>query len=427
MKLDFNNIKHSISTFSVYLNRNTDFQQSPLDLITAFNNLPISMMIFDAQGHILFYNATCSSLLGLDDLESGERVDRIERIEELPFYLNELKQIIQARILRFPSDLDAPPVERESLKIHFPKGDKESTIGFSIRSESVEGASISSRVWVLIASDISRHKQLDPEEAQRLEELQRSQKFSAITKQITTFALHIFKHLFAISQHTHLLRNQQESLLKRLQDSTPISSEEQQAFALQLEQSQRHLRHLDSSIQNAHNLFKNLEKLNQPILLKLAPVNLNISLRTWVREWEKEGFIPQGVHLQVDSSLEVPKILADSQELKRIIKALVQNSLEATASKETVDIKLYLGLELHNKKDYVAVHVEDNGNGLSEDGKDALLDPFFTTKPNQLLGLGLPYSFKLIEAHKGQFNVDSNLGKGTHITLRFQPLEGLPH
>ncbi len=427
MKLDFNNIKHSISTFSVYLNRNTDFQQNPLDLITAFNNLPIAMMIFDGQGHILFYNATCSSLFGLDDLESKEQVDRIERITELPFYLNELKHIIQARILRFPDEIHASPVERESLKIHFPKGDKESTIGFSIRSESVEGGSLNSRVWVLIASDISRHKQLDPEEAQRLEELQRSQKFSAITKQVTTFALHIFKHLFAISQHTHLLSTQQDQLLKRLQDATPISSEEQQDFALQFKKSQRHLKHLDSSIQNAHNLFKNLEKLNQPILLKLAPVNLNISLRAWVREWEKEGFIPEGIHLQVDTSLEVPKILADAQELKRIIKALLQNSLEATASNETVEIKLYLGLELHNKKDYVAIHVVDNGKGLSEEAQEALLDPFFTTKPNQLLGLGLPYSFKLIEAHKGQFNVESNLAQGTHITLRFQPLEGLSH
>jgi signal transduction histidine kinase len=119
--------------------------------------------------------------------------------------------------------------------------------------------------------------------------------------------------------------------------------------------------------------------------------------------------------------------LADPQELKRIIKALVKNSIEANPSEETLEIKLYLELELHNKKDYVAVHVVDNGKGLSEDSKEALLDPFFTTKPNQLLGLGLPYSFKLIEAHKGQFNVESTLGQGAHVTLRFQPLEGLPH
>jgi signal transduction histidine kinase len=427
MKLDFNNIKHSISTFSVHLNRNADVEQSPLDLISAFSNLPICILIFDAQGKILFYNATFSSLFGLDDLESTERGDRIERIEELPFYLNELKQVIQARILRFPPGIEAIPVDRESLKIHFPKGDKKSTIGFSIRAESVEGGHLNNRVWVLIARDISRHKQLDPEEANRLEELQRSQKFSAITKQITTFALHIFKHLFAISQHTHFLGKQQAVLLKRLQDSTPISSKEQQAIALQLEESQQHLNHLDSSIQNAHNLFKNLQKLNQPILLKLVPVNLNISLRAWVREWEREGFIPQNIHLHVDSSLEVPKILADPQELKRIIKALVKNSIEANPSEETLEIKLYLELELHNKKDYVAVHVVDNGKGLSEDSKEALLDPFFTTKPNQLLGLGLPYSFKLIEAHKGQFNVESTLGQGAHVTLRFQPLEGLPH
>jgi signal transduction histidine kinase len=427
MKLDFNHLKHSISTFSIHLNRQSDMQHNPLDLITAFNNLPIAMMLFDDQGHILFYNATCSSLFGLDDLESTSVGNRLERIEELPFYLNELKHIIQARILRFPEEIETLPVERESIRIHFPKGDKKSTIGFSIRAESVEGGHLSSRVWVLIASDIGQYKQLDPEEAQRLEELQRSQKFSAITKQITAFSLHIFKHLFAISQHTHLVENKHAFLLKRLHDSTPLTAEEQQAVALELEQAQGHLQHLDSSIQNAHNLFKNLEKLNQPILLKLAPVNLNISLRAWVREWEKEGFIPTGIHIQVDSSLEVPTVLADAQELKRIIKALVKNSLEATASKETVEIKLYLGLELHNKKDYVAVHVVDNGIGLSEDAKDSLLDPFFTTKPNQLLGLDLPYAFKLIEAHKGQFNVESSLGQGTHIILRFQPLEGLPH
>lgn len=73
------------------------------------------------------------------------------------------------------------------------------------------------------------------------------------------------------------------------------------------------------------------------------------------------------------------------------------------------------------KEDELNVHitVSDNGCGIPESIKDKIFDPFFTTKPvGRGTGLGLSITYKIIvELHKGTLKVDSNIGKGTSITM----------
>jgi signal transduction histidine kinase len=67
----------------------------------------------------------------------------------------------------------------------------------------------------------------------------------------------------------------------------------------------------------------------------------------------------------------------------------------------------------------VAVHVRDNGPGLSDDVLDKIFEPFFTTKSTGM-GMGLSISRSIIQAHGGTLEAENNLGGGTTFwfTLR---------
>jgi len=70
----------------------------------------------------------------------------------------------------------------------------------------------------------------------------------------------------------------------------------------------------------------------------------------------------------------------------------------------------------------VAVHLIDNGIGMSEETKKKLYEPFFTTKEvGEGTGLGMSIVFKIIDKHGGRIEVNSELGKGTEFIL-FLPI-----
>lgn len=67
----------------------------------------------------------------------------------------------------------------------------------------------------------------------------------------------------------------------------------------------------------------------------------------------------------------------------------------------------------------IAIHIIDNGPGMSEAVRQRLFDPFFTTKPvGQGTGLGLSISHQIIvEKHHGQIECRSTLGQGTEFII----------
>ncbi|MFW5498624.1 MULTISPECIES: ABC transporter substrate-binding protein [unclassified Maridesulfovibrio] len=106
-------------------------------------------------------------------------------------------------------------------------------------------------------------------------------------------------------------------------------------------------------------------------------------------------------------------------EIEQVLLNLVKNA--AYATNEISDIRTPT-ITLRTKMDdkFIIAEVEDNGPGMSPEVKRRVFEPFFTTKsPGVGTGLGLSVSYFIItQNHKGTFDIETEIGKGTKFTIK---------
>jgi two-component system NtrC family sensor kinase len=69
-------------------------------------------------------------------------------------------------------------------------------------------------------------------------------------------------------------------------------------------------------------------------------------------------------------------------------------------------------------KRMVELKVEDSGCGITAEDLPHIFEPFFSNKGNRGTGLGLAVTWGIIEGHDGSIDVQSEVGSGTHFTVR---------
>lgn len=102
----------------------------------------------------------------------------------------------------------------------------------------------------------------------------------------------------------------------------------------------------------------------------------------------------------------------DKTQLIRIVTNLIKNASQASKNEEYPIIEI----KVSSKKNNVKIAVSDNGKGISDDVKDLIFEPKFTTKSSGM-GLGLPMIKNIIEAYDGSISFTSEEGKGTIFTV----------
>lgn len=118
----------------------------------------------------------------------------------------------------------------------------------------------------------------------------------------------------------------------------------------------------------------------------------------------------------------LPLISAIPQDLGRVILNLCNNAFYAVSIKVPLPgYKPLVTITTENLPEDKAVKIiiTDNGDGITEDLKNKIFQPFFTTKPTgQGTGLGLSLSYDIItKGHSGEIGVESTAGEGTRFTI----------
>lgn len=103
----------------------------------------------------------------------------------------------------------------------------------------------------------------------------------------------------------------------------------------------------------------------------------------------------------------------DRTQLIRVVTNLVKNAIQATEGQEDPKVKI----DVRASENHVLIAIFDNGTGISEENREKIFEPKFTTKSSGM-GLGLGMVKNIVEAYHGSITFTSEIGAGTTFVVK---------
>ncbi len=125
----------------------------------------------------------------------------------------------------------------------------------------------------------------------------------------------------------------------------------------------------------------------------------------------EQARIPEKIVIVNQTDDNLPVIQGDEIQLGRVFVNMLLNAIQAMTGKG------HLSLTVVRKNEFIHIQIADTGSGISAENKAKIFEPFFSTKTNGT-GLGLVSSRYIVEAHGGSIEVESEIGKGTVMTVK---------
>jgi signal transduction histidine kinase len=177
---------------------------------------------------------------------------------------------------------------------------------------------------------------------------------------------------------------------------------------------------IESEIERMNGIIKQFLDFSKPGFLCISSVSVNDvvkdTLNLMAYELEEQDI---SVSKILDGRL--PSINADKERLKQVFLNIILNSIQSCQGRPEGG---KLTLKTACEDEFVKITIKDTGKGIPDDVKNKLFEPFFTTR-QEGLGLGLCITKRIIDNHKGDIKIDSEVGKGTTVTIKL-PLTPTP-
>lgn len=125
-----------------------------------------------------------------------------------------------------------------------------------------------------------------------------------------------------------------------------------------------------------------------------------------------------GWHFEIRTPIPKAPLYIDMMRISQVMENIVQNSLKYATMPGNLTVECAI------TNHYFCVSMSDTGIGISQDALPYVFEPFYREDDSRSQkmggsGLGLAICKKIVELHGGQVKAESELGKGTKITLYF--------
>jgi signal transduction histidine kinase len=172
----------------------------------------------------------------------------------------------------------------------------------------------------------------------------------------------------------------------------------------------RHLEVIDAEIHRLDRVVQTLVDFSRPVELQLREQDLRTVVAD-VLALAAEELLRNNVTL-VSRLPETPMVAnVDADLFKQAVLNVIQNGAQAMQLGGTLEVIL------EEDRKVARLRISDEGPGIPEEIQEKIFDLYFTTKSGGS-GIGLAMTYRILQLHHGNVEVQSKAGRGTEFLLR---------
>ncbi|MGC2546274.1 MAG: ATP-binding protein, partial [Silvibacterium sp.] len=172
----------------------------------------------------------------------------------------------------------------------------------------------------------------------------------------------------------------------------------------------RHLEVIQSEIRRLDRVVQTLVDFSRPVELQLKDQDLR-GIVSSVLMLASAEFETRDISVVSELPSHAVNVRIDADLLKQALLNVVLNGAQSMAGGGELSVRLTEDARA------AILKVEDHGEGIPHEIRDRIFDLYFTTK-REGSGIGLAMTYRILQLHHGQLDVESKMGKGSTFTLR---------
>ena len=349
-------------------------------LETLFNTIEDGVIVVDEQGKVIYFNQAVTQLIGLQPGEEEQHITKF--LPELDW-----EKISHA------DRTGGAQVVRHEFEVFYPR-----PRFLRLYAAPLDGEATGSSGVALILHDAT-------EARQKTFEAIESERVQALTLLAASVAHEIGNPLNALHIHLQLMEREVKKL-KGGKKSAPRTASPAPVDAAEVGQK------LEQYLDVAKGEINRLDYIITQFLGAIRPSQAQMKLASLNDVVEKtlELMRPEVENRGVTVTTKLARGLTatpiDATQIQQVLVNLVKNASQAMTTGGT------LTLQTGENSDNVWVSVTDTGGGIPQEQINRIFEPFYTTKKKGS-GLGLMIVQRIVRAHNGRIELESNVGKGT--------------